>query len=325
MPSAINTQTDTLVGYGMDRANPGGLIENNDTIGETVPKAGYFTNITTNNYFGAGTSTVSAGDTTVLTVDSARFQLLTGSSNQNYQLPDATTIPEIGQIYYFNNNSSGSLVVKNNAGTTQVTVPAGGIVCACLTSNSTANGTWDFHPEAPATVTWGSGTTGLVMNSALSTSAQIGAGASSSTAPVFLPQRGSSTTGFGGDSTHLYAIISGTAAWTASAIAVSVPVGNALTAAGTTIADALQLSKQINNVTTAAASTGVILPVGAIGMRITVFNAGANPIKVYANDSETIDGTAGATGVTLTNAKRCDYFFVAANTWISAQLGVVSA
>lgn len=102
-------------------------------------------------------------------------------------------------------------------------------------------------------------------------------------------------------------------------------VGNALTAAGTTRADALQLAKEINNITTAAASTGVILPVGVVGMRITVFNAGANAIKVYASASETIDGTAGATGVALTNAKRCDYFFVAANTWISAQLGVVSA
>jgi hypothetical protein len=102
-------------------------------------------------------------------------------------------------------------------------------------------------------------------------------------------------------------------------------VGNALTAAGTTRANALQLSKQINNITTAASGTGVILPVGVIGMVITVFNGGANPIVVYASASETIDGTAGATGVALTNAKRCDYFFTAANTWVSAQLGVVSA
>ncbi len=102
-------------------------------------------------------------------------------------------------------------------------------------------------------------------------------------------------------------------------------VGNALTAVGTDRATALQLAKQVNNVTTAASGTGVILPVGVIGMRITIFNAGANLIKVYASASETIDGTAGSAGVDLTNAKRCDYFFTAANTWISAQLGVVSA
>jgi hypothetical protein len=102
-------------------------------------------------------------------------------------------------------------------------------------------------------------------------------------------------------------------------------VGNALTAAGTNRATALQLSKEVNNVTTAAASTGVVLPVGVIGMRITVFNGGANAMQVYASASETIDGVAGATGVPLTNAKRADFFFTAANTWVSAQLGVVSA
>jgi hypothetical protein len=102
-------------------------------------------------------------------------------------------------------------------------------------------------------------------------------------------------------------------------------VGNALTAAGTTRTDALQLAAQYNRVTTAAASTGVILPVGIVGMEIIIDNGGANAIKVYANNSETIDGTAGSTGVTLTNTKRCIYIFVAANTWISYQLGVVSA
>ena len=102
-------------------------------------------------------------------------------------------------------------------------------------------------------------------------------------------------------------------------------VDAALTAAGTTRADALQLAKGVNNITTAAASTGVVLPVGVIGMQIIVENAGASIIKVYASGSETIDTVAGSTGVALTNAKRCMYIFVAANTWISAQLGVISA
>ncbi len=102
-------------------------------------------------------------------------------------------------------------------------------------------------------------------------------------------------------------------------------VGAALTAVGTNRGTALQLAKQINRVTTAASGTGVILPVGVVGMRIAVFNDGVNAIKVYASGSETIDGTAGSTGVTLTNALRCEYFFTVANTWISAQLGAVSA
>jgi len=102
-------------------------------------------------------------------------------------------------------------------------------------------------------------------------------------------------------------------------------VATDLTAAGTTRADALQLAKDINNITTAAASTGAVLPLGVVGMTISVFNGGANAIKMYALGSETIDGTAGATGVTLSNTKRCEYYMVKANTWISAQLGAVSA
>lgn len=109
---------------------------------------------------------------------------------------------------------------------------------------------------------------------------------------------------------------------------VDVSVGNALTAAGTTRADALALTKAVNNVTTAAASTGVILPSAAtvgVGGMVVVFNAGANTIQVYAAGSDTIDTVAGSTGVPLTNAKRAIYIVVAANTYVSAQLGVVSA
>lgn len=105
-------------------------------------------------------------------------------------------------------------------------------------------------------------------------------------------------------------------------------VGNALTAAGTNQATGLQLAATVNNVTTAAASTGVILPSAAtagIGAIVYIYNAGASAIKVYGAGSDTIDATAGATGVTLTNTKRCAYTVVAAATWISAQLGVVSA
>lgn len=101
-------------------------------------------------------------------------------------------------------------------------------------------------------------------------------------------------------------------------------VGNTLTATGTTRTDALQLAKGYNNVTTATSGTGVILPTGVAGMRITIFNNGASAIKVYGSGSDTIDGVAAATGVTLTNALRCEYFCVAAATWISAKLGATS-
>lgn len=98
-----------------------------------------------------------------------------------------------------------------------------------------------------------------------------------------------------------------------------------ITATGTNQATAYQLSAAINDVTTAASGTGVKLPRGRAGRIITVFNDGANALQVYSFDTATIDGTAGATGVTLTNAKRCAYYAISEGVWISAQLGVVSA
>lgn len=105
-------------------------------------------------------------------------------------------------------------------------------------------------------------------------------------------------------------------------------VANTLTATGTNLATALALTKGVNNVTTAAASTGVVLPSSAavgVGGRVIIYNNGANAIKVYGQGSDTIDGVAGATGVTLTNALRCEYRCIAPNTFLSAKLGATSS
>ena len=51
--------------------------------------------------------------------------------------------------------------------------------------------------------------------------------------------------------------------------------------AGTTQGTALALTRPINDVTTVAASTGVILPAATAGMRIVIRNGGANSLNVY--------------------------------------------
>lgn len=96
-----------------------------------------------------------------------------------------------------------------------------------------------------------------------------------------------------------------------------------ISAAGTTRADATQLTKDISNLTTVAASTGVVL--SSTGNEQIVLNNGASPVQVYGAGSDTIDGVAGTTGVPLANGKRALFIRVATNTIISAQLGVVSA
>lgn len=150
-------------------------------------------------------------------------------------------------------------------------------------------------------------------------------GGSINNAPIggTTPAAGAFTTLAASGASTLAAVTATTLA--ASGIVTLGAVGNALTAVGTNRSTALALTNQINNITTAAAGTGVTLPAGVPGNIILVFNAGANAAQVYGAGSDTVDGVAGSTGVPLTNAKRAVFICVAANTYISAQLGVVSA
>ena len=96
-------------------------------------------NIFMNNMFANSATIVSAAGTTVLTIASARFQSLTGSSSQTFQLPNATTLTN-GHVFTFNNNSSGSLIITNTATTTLYTIPAGGYTTVNLLDNGTEIG-----------------------------------------------------------------------------------------------------------------------------------------------------------------------------------------
>jgi hypothetical protein len=103
----------------------------------------------------------------------------------------------------------------------------------------------------------------------------------------------------------------------------------AVTPAGSSRTDALQLAKAINYAATVGSGTGVILPAvssAGVGATVIFFNAdGSNACQVYGSGSDTIDGVAAATGVPLSHGKRAMFIATAAATWVSAQLGVVSA
>ena len=99
-----------------------------------------------------------AGTTTTLTAASAPTYVVTGSGGQTFQLPDATTLPA-GAIFSFNNNqSSGTIIVKNNSGTTLVTLQSGAFVDVILLVNSPAAGSWDTHNQAPSNASWSTNT-----------------------------------------------------------------------------------------------------------------------------------------------------------------------
>lgn len=71
-----------------------------------------------------------------------------------------------------------------------------------------------------------------------------------------------------------------------------------ITALGNSQGTAVALVMDLNRVVSAAAGTGVVLPVAKAGLDIMILNRGANAIQVYGNGSDTVDDIAGPTGVT---------------------------
>ncbi|MBF0560721.1 MAG: hypothetical protein HQL37_01645 [Alphaproteobacteria bacterium] len=115
-------------------------------------------------------------------------------------------------------------------------------------------------------------------------------------------------------------------AWTAFAPVTAAATG--ITAATTqTRVGATALTVKVNNIATVANSgDAVALPAAIAGKSVVIFNSGAHPASVFpAGASDTIDGGSAGAAVTLTNAKRAEFYCIAQGVWVSAQLGVVSA
>jgi hypothetical protein len=111
-------------------------------------------NVDVNRLNQANTNTAAAGGTTALTAASTYSQTLTGTGNQTFTMPDATTLAT-GVAFVFNNNATGTLTLANYAATTVGTVPAGGAAELVLLANGTTGGTWDVHGFLPENVQWG--------------------------------------------------------------------------------------------------------------------------------------------------------------------------
>lgn len=95
----------------------------------------------------------------------------------------------------------------------------------------------------------------------------------------------------------------------------------ALTAAGTTISDALALTATFNHITTAAASTGVKLWDSPLSAQLVIVNSGANAIVVYPHSgSGTINGGAGGAGVSLATNSFTICVRVSSTNWICREI-----
>jgi hypothetical protein len=111
--------------------------------------------------------------------------------------------------------------------------------------------------------------------------------------------------------------------WFSTAFSAGLPEFSASPApAGSTYADAAAIASRIYLPASGGVdgTKGVKLPAPAVGLTVKVINTHAtNALPVYANAAETIDGTAGHTGVSIA-AKKTQVFVSDGTNWFS-QLG----
>ena len=75
-----------------------------------------------------------------------------------------------------------------------------------------------------------------------------------------------------------------------------------IAAAGTNQATATAITSTFTIISTAPASSGVVAKSTSDGPQL-IYNGGANTLKVYGNGTETINGIAGSTGVSVPTLK----------------------
>jgi hypothetical protein len=111
-------------------------------------------NVAVNRLNQSNTNTTAAGGVTALTTASSYIHTLSGTGNQTYTMPDATTL-STGVAFLFNNMATGTLTLQDYATGAIGTIPSGGAAAVFLTINSTVGGTWDLHAYLPEGVTFG--------------------------------------------------------------------------------------------------------------------------------------------------------------------------
>lgn len=157
-------------------------------------------NSVSNNWVSGATNVVSGGTITNLTAASTRLQQLTGTLNQTFRLPDATTL-SVGSTWEFNNNSTGTLTVTDFGANTIGSAPSGGYMRVVAIAVVTSNGAWDKHYLMPANASYG--TSGMTVTGTITATGTLsgsnfsGSSSGTNTGDVTLTAVGSSPNGNG--------------------------------------------------------------------------------------------------------------------------------
>lgn len=92
-------------------------------------------------------------------------------------------------------------------------------------------------------------------------------------------------------------------------------VAGSVSAAGTTQGTATALTASVNYITTAAASSGVILPNCEIGDSVKVYNGGANTLTIYPPTSGKINSASTNAGISLATNTMIELTKLTATQW----------
>jgi len=266
-------------------------------------------NVFGNNFFKNFLNQAASGTTITLTASSSPDMVITGSGGQVIKLPDATTLPN-GNIFTFNNNqSSGTITVQNNSGTTIATLQSGSFIDVVLLSNATSTGTWDYHNVAPSNASWSTNTlswagtyTNGTWNGNTIGVGYGGTGATSLTGYVY----GNGTSAMTASTTIPTSALSGSIAL-GSQVSGTLPIANGGTGAATSAANTIfgnntsssaapafnTVSSYLDNAFSSSqgailyrgASGWAALPAGTSGYLLQTNGSSANPSWVAAPSS----------------------------------------
>lgn len=98
--------------------------------------------------------------------------------------------------------------------------------------------------------------------------------------------------------------------------AINGAIATGLTAAGTTISDALDITADTNVIGTCASGAGVQLPATEIGDSVEVYNGGANACTVYPDGATSqINGLSAGSGFLLATNTSCYCRKITSTRW----------
>jgi hypothetical protein len=239
-------------------------------------------NVIFNNFTAGFAATTASAGTTVLTVASARNQILVGSTTHTFQMPDATTL-QLGQSFLFVNNSSGVLTITNNASATIDIIPSGGVAQLGVTNVSTPAGTFSIYSFLPGSYNFNN-TTATFNNAAISSAVWNGT-------TIASDYGGTGLTTFTGANNALYSTSS--SVLVAGTLPIAAGGIGATTLAGASIATYTGLetltNKRIDPRVTSAASASSLTPSVATA-DIYAYTALAAGLTINAPTGTPVDG-----------------------------------